>query len=111
MKYSPYSFSKIEVFEQCKNKFKLQYIDKIKTSSSNIHLERGTFFHHLLEHTNFFSKDSKTFPEITLELLSDEEKKKIEEKITISEPVRATPVPQRKLAERKKLSTFGLGKE
>jgi len=32
-------------------------------------------------------------------------------KTTISEPVRATPVAQRKLDNQKKLSTFGLGKE
>jgi type II secretory pathway component PulF len=36
---------------------------------------------------------------------------KKEEKVTISEPVRATPAPQRKLSEEGKLSTFGLGKE
>ncbi len=34
-----------------------------------------------------------------------------EEKVTISEPVRATPVVQKKLLEEKKLSTFGLSKE
>jgi type II secretory pathway component PulF len=33
------------------------------------------------------------------------------EKVTISEPVKATPAPQRKLVEEGKLSTFGLGKE
>jgi type II secretory pathway component PulF len=33
------------------------------------------------------------------------------EKVTISEPVKATPVPQRKIADQKKLSTFGLSKE
>ena len=32
------------------------------------------------------------------------------EKVDISEPVKATPVPQRKIAEQKHLSTFGLGK-
>ena len=33
------------------------------------------------------------------------------EQIAISEPVRATPVPQRKIADQKKLSTFGLATE
>jgi type II secretory pathway component PulF len=33
------------------------------------------------------------------------------EKVTISAPVKATPPPARKIAEEKKLSTFGLGKE
>lgn len=36
---------------------------------------------------------------------------KEDEKVTISSPVRATPVPQRKISEQKRLSTFGLGKE
>jgi type II secretory pathway component PulF len=38
-------------------------------------------------------------------------KAQIEEKVTISEPVKATPVPQRKIADQKRLSTFGLSKE
>lgn len=33
------------------------------------------------------------------------------EKVSISEPVKATPIPQRKIADQKKLSTFGLSKE
>lgn len=33
------------------------------------------------------------------------------EKVSISEPVKATPIPQRKIANEKKLSTFGLSKE
>lgn len=37
--------------------------------------------------------------------------KKPEEKVTISEPVKATPLPERKLANQEKLSTFGLSKE
>jgi type II secretory pathway component PulF len=39
----------------------------------------------------------------------EEEKKN--EQTSISEPVRATPAPQRKLPEEKRLSTFGLSKE
>jgi type II secretory pathway component PulF len=34
-----------------------------------------------------------------------------EEHVVISEPVKATPAPERKLPEQKKLSTFGLSKE
>lgn len=33
------------------------------------------------------------------------------EKVSISEPVKATPIPQRKIANEKRLSTFGLSKE
>lgn len=36
---------------------------------------------------------------------------KEDEKVTISEPVKATPAPQRKLPEEKRISTFGLSKE
>lgn len=38
-------------------------------------------------------------------------KNKEEEKVTISEPVKATPVAQKKNANEKKISTFGLSKE
>ncbi|MFW6311771.1 MAG: PD-(D/E)XK nuclease family protein [Nanoarchaeota archaeon] len=41
MKYNPYSVSKIETFESCKRKFKLQYIDKIKVPDIRYHLEKG----------------------------------------------------------------------
>lgn len=34
-----------------------------------------------------------------------------QEKVSISAPVKATPAPARKIAEEKKLSTFGLGKD
>ena len=34
-----------------------------------------------------------------------------DQKVSISEPVKATPIPQRKIANEKKLSTFGLSKE
>jgi type II secretory pathway component PulF len=37
--------------------------------------------------------------------------KKIQEKTVISEPVKATPIPQKHLENEKKLSTFGLSKE
>lgn len=34
-----------------------------------------------------------------------------QERVSISEPVKATPIPQRKISDQKKLSTFGLTKE
>jgi hypothetical protein len=40
-----------------------------------------------------------------------EAKNRSAEKVIISEPVKATPIPQRKLANQSKLSTFGLSKE
>lgn len=38
-------------------------------------------------------------------------KEVVREKVSISEPVKATPIPQRKIADQKRLSTFGLSKE
>ena len=40
-----------------------------------------------------------------------EKNKKRDEKVSISEPVKATPIPQKKIADQKRLSTFGLSKE
>lgn len=38
-------------------------------------------------------------------------KERVREKVSISEPVKATPIPQRKIADQKRLSTFGLSKD
>jgi RecB family exonuclease len=78
MKYAPYSYSKIECFEQCPYKFKLQYIDKHKVPSENIHLERGTLFHHLLEHTT--PNKNYKIPEYTSKILSESEIKEVYDK-------------------------------
>lgn len=42
---------------------------------------------------------------------NDRTKSFTQDKISISEPVKATPTPQRKITDQKKLSTFGLTKE
>lgn len=55
------------------------------------------------------SVDSSDTPKNEKEKKKEEEKKN--EQALISEPVRATPAPQRKLPEEKRLSTFGLSKE
>ena len=50
MKYSPYSFSKINLFETCPRKFKYKYIDKIRTEfKMNDVLEKGSYIHLMLE--------------------------------------------------------------
>ena len=50
MKFTPYSFSKQNTFAQCPFKFKLQYIDKIKTPfKMNAILEKGSYIHLILE--------------------------------------------------------------
>lgn len=49
MKYSPYSFSKICVFEECQFKFYLKYCQKIKTTPDEKFFEKGRFYHYVLE--------------------------------------------------------------
>jgi len=50
MKYSPYSFSKIECFQSCPYKFNLKYIQKIKIAPPDPrHFEKGNFYHWMLE--------------------------------------------------------------
>ena len=49
MKYAPYSFSKINTYEQCALKFKFLYIDKLGTYVPNLAMERGSYIHTLLE--------------------------------------------------------------
>jgi RecB family exonuclease len=48
-KFTPYSVSKIECFEQCPMKFKFIYIDKIKVKSKQYHLQKGKTWHKLIE--------------------------------------------------------------
>ncbi|MCD6435704.1 MAG: PD-(D/E)XK nuclease family protein [Clostridiales bacterium] len=49
LKYSPYSFSKINTHTSCARKFQFQYIDKLGVFQSSIALDRGKFIHCLLE--------------------------------------------------------------
>lgn len=49
LKFSPYSYSKIDTFMQCPNKFKLNYIDKISVFNTNKALEKGTRVHEIIE--------------------------------------------------------------
>lgn len=51
MKYSPYSFSKMERFYICPFKFKLIYIDKLKpVKKFSIALVKGEMIHSIIEH-------------------------------------------------------------
>jgi putative RecB family exonuclease len=82
MKYAPYSHSKISTFEQCPRKFKYQYIDKIPIERKpQKHLDRGQFFHLLMEYglENFDEiKKSNEFKEIQEHgLLNKEDLKEI----------------------------------
>ena len=64
----------------------------------------------------FFSSFSKKDKEVSKSTkdkkqIESSKEKMVEEKVTISEPVKATPAPQRKIPEQRRLSTFGLGKQ
>ncbi len=68
------------------------------------------------EKKSFFSflkryKETKEKKEDTKEPNNSQGVTSLESKVSISEPVRATPAPERKIAAREHLSTFGLGKE
>ena len=68
MKYTPYSPYKIEIFKQCKAKFKFQYIDKVDyefVDSEN--LLKGKIIHKIFEHYD------KNFKEILDILKNDKE--------------------------------------
>lgn len=50
IKFAPYSFSKISSFEGCPQKFKFQYIDKLKPNiEDNYHLIKGRNIHKFFE--------------------------------------------------------------
>jgi len=49
-KYAPYSFSKMGTWQNCSNRFKLQYVDKIKQPFVvSEALEKGKFIHYIIE--------------------------------------------------------------
>lgn len=49
MKFAPYSFSKLTTFEDCPQRFKFQYIDKIRRDDRNEALIKGSNVHNILE--------------------------------------------------------------
>lgn len=67
MKYAPYSFSKINLWEQCPLKFKFNYIDKLGIYEPNLAMERGSFIHTLLENDTKGKETSFKFQICTLE--------------------------------------------
>ncbi len=72
MKYSPYSISKSGMFLDCQKKFKLKYVDKIKTEFTyNVALYKGSYIHEIIE--NEYDYDTKFD---TNEIFTQEEKDK-----------------------------------
>lgn len=76
MKFTPYSYSKLSVFEHCKYKFKLNYVDKISIFNNSKALEKGSRVHQIIE----LFEPSKHFklPLFNYELLTEEEQKDCE---------------------------------
>ena len=60
LKYAPYSFSRINTYNQCPRKFKFQYIDKLGVFTPSKALDRGKLIHSLLEHNGDLNKVMKT---------------------------------------------------
>lgn len=60
-----YSYSKLSCFDHCQFKYKLQYIDKLKTPfSDNATFEKGRFIHYLLEHYPNEPEYKLKYPEV-----------------------------------------------
>lgn len=80
LKYSPYSYSKIESFMHCPHKFKLNYIDKISVFSQNKALEKGSRVHEIIE----FFEPAKYWKMKSFDYkLLDEEEQKATEKLGV----------------------------
>ena len=77
LKYAPYSYSMIGTFKNCPYRFKLQYIDKIKTKFNKTPaLEKGSFLHFGIEH--YLKGDLKEkINEFKFSTINEEEKKEI----------------------------------
>ena len=76
LKYAPYSYSMIGTFKNCPYRFKLQYIDKIKTKFNlSPALEKGKFLHYGIEKylKNELDESIKNYK---FQTVSNEEKKK-----------------------------------
>ena len=70
MRFSPYSFSKINTFTMCPKKFEYSYIEKLKVFVPNMATERGSYIHTLLEN------DTKSKPTTFKFTLIDDEMQK-----------------------------------
>ena len=80
------SYSQISMYSECPLRWKLNYVDKLKISESNIHLIFGTSMHEVLQHY--------------LNVMYGETAKKADE-IDLNEMLRDKLIEQFKLAEEK----------
>lgn len=73
MKYAPYSYSKISLYEQCPYRFYIQYIlkPKIKVPAS-YYLEKGNFVHSLIE--SILKENIKEFKIPSFKILQQKDK-------------------------------------
>jgi len=71
MKYSPYSITKFECYDQCRRKFKYRYIDKIKPPIDMYAIERGRLWHDIIEKK--INGDICNFIKPQFECLTDEQ--------------------------------------
>jgi hypothetical protein len=80
------SYSQISMYSECPLRWKLNYVDRLKISESNIHLIFGTSMHEVLQHY--------------LDVMYGETAKKADE-IDLNEMLRDKLIEQFKLAEKK----------
>jgi CRISPR/Cas system-associated exonuclease Cas4 (RecB family) len=77
LKYAPYSYSMVGTFKNCPYRFKLQYIDKIRTKFNRTPaLEKGSFLHKGIE---LYLKDEldEKIKDYKFTTLNEDEKKEI----------------------------------
>jgi ATP-dependent exoDNAse (exonuclease V) beta subunit len=76
LKFAPYSYSKIDCFTQCPQKFKLNYIEKINLFTANKALEKGSRIHEIIEfyQPTYYWK----MPQFDYKLLDKEEQTEVE---------------------------------
>ena len=62
------SYSQISMYSECPLRWKLNYVDKLKISESNIHLIFGTSMHEVLQHylNVMYAETAKKADEINL---------------------------------------------
>ncbi len=93
MKFAPYSFSKLTTFEDCPQRFKFQYIDKIKRDDRNEALVKGSNVHNILEKFGTYKLDNTAEENIVRNFVKSEiAKKYLPSLVGIEKSIRETSI-------------------
>lgn len=93
MKFAPYSFSKLTTFEDCPQRFKFQYIDKIRRDDRNEALVKGSNVHSILEKFGTYKLNNSTEENIVRKYVKSEiAKKYLPSLVGIEKSIRETSI-------------------